>query len=378
MQLNEEHILIQDTARKFAADRLAPNAEAWDRDAHFPRDAIQEMGALGLMGILVPEAYGGADADFISYAVALSEISGGDGGTSVTMGVQTVAETCILSYGTEAQKAEYLPKLARAEILGAFMLTEPHTGSNAGAIRCRAEKVGNQYVLNGTKQFITTGANADIAITFAVTDPDQGSQGISAFIVPTDTPGYQVARIEHKLGQRTSDTAQIILEDVKIGPEMLLGEEGQGLKIALSNLEGGRIGIAAQSVGFARAAYRAAKAYATDRETFGKAIFDHQAVGFKLADMATEIEAAWLMTLNAARLKIEGVPCLKEASMAKLFASEMAERVCSAAIQIHGGYGYLSDFPVERLYRDARVCQIYEGTSEIQKLVIARSIREED
>ena len=294
------------------------------------------------------------------------------------MAVQAVAETCIMSFGTEAQKAEYLPKLARAEILGAFMLTEPHTGSDAGSIRCRADKVGNQYVLNGTKQFITTGSNADIAITFAMTDPAEGSRGISAFIVPTDTPGYQVARLEHKLGQKSNDTAQIVLEEVKIGPEKLLGEEGEGYKIALSNLESGRIGIAAQSVGFARAAYIAAKNYARDRLTFGKAIYDHQAVAFKIADMATEIEAASLMTLNAARLKVEGSPCLKEASMAKLFASEMAERVCSAAIQIHGGYGYLSDFPVERLYRDARLCQIYEGTSEIQKLVIARAIREEN
>ena len=378
MQLNEEHTLTQSTARRFAANRLAPNAEEWDRNSYFPHDAIREMGEIGLMGILVPEKYGGADADFISYVVALSEIAGGDGGTSVTMAVQAVAETCIMGFGTEAQKAKYLPQLARAEILGAFMLTEPHTGSDAGSIRCRAEKVGNQYVLNGTKQFITTGSNADIAITFAMTDPAEGSRGISAFIVPTDTPGYQVARLEHKLGQKSNDTAQIILDEVKIGPEKLLGEEGEGYKIALSNLESGRIGIAAQSVVFARAAYIAAKNYARDRQTFGKAIYDHQAVAFKLADMATEIEAASLMTLNAARLKVEGSPCLKEASMAKLFASEMAERVCSAAIQVHGGYGYLSDFPVERLYRDARLCQIYEGTSEIQKLVIARAIREEN
>ena len=339
MQLNEEHILTQSTARKFAANRLAPNAQEWDRNSYFPHDAIREMGEIGLMGILVPEKYGGADADFISYVVALSEIAGGDGGTSVTMAVQAVAETCIMSFGTEAQKAEYLPKLARAEILGAFMLTEPHTGSDAGSIRCRAEKVGNQYVLNGTKQFITTGSNADIAITFAMTDPAEGSRGISAFIVPTDTPGYQVSRLEHKLGQKSNDTAQIVLEEVKIGPEKLLGEEGEGYKIALSNLESGRIGIAAQSVGFARAAYIAAKNYARDRLTFGKAIYDHQAVAFKIADMATEIEAASLMTLNAARLKVEGKPCLKEASMAKLFASEMAERVCSAAIQVHGAMG---------------------------------------
>ncbi len=378
MQLNNEHVLIQKTARQFAEKRLTPNAERWDRESHFPRDVIEEMGEVGLMGILVPEIYGGADADFISYALALSEISGGDGGTSVTMAVQAVAETCILSYGNNRQKSEFLPKLARAEMLAAFMLTEPHTGSDAGAIRCSAKKIGNQYVLNGTKQFITSGANADIAVAFAVTDPDKGLRGMSAFIVPTETPGYRVSRIEHKLGLKSNDTAQIVLEDVKVAPELLLGEEGEGYKIALSNLEGGRIGVAAQAVGFARAAFRAAKTYASDRKSFGKRIFDHQAIAFKLAEMATDIEAAWLMTFNSARLKTEGQVCLKEASMAKLFASEMAERVCSAAIQIHGGYGYLSDFPVERLYRDARVCQIYEGTSEVQKLVIARALQEEN
>jgi len=378
MQLSEEHVLIQETARRFAADRLAPNAEEWDRNAHFPRDALAEMGELGLMGILVPDELDGAGADFVAYALALSEIAGGDGGVSVTMAVQTVSETCLLAYGNDAQKQQFLPKMASGEILGAFMLTEPHTGSDAGAIKCKAEKDGNQYVLNGTKQFITTGANADIAITFAVTDPDKGAKGISAFIVPTDTPGYQVTRVEHKLGQKTSDTAQIVLEDVKLPPDLLLGEEGEGYKIALSNLEGGRIGIAAQSVGFAQAAFRAARTYAKERETVGKRIIDHQAIAFKLADMATQIEAGRQMMLNAARLKVAGEPCLKEASMAKLFCSEMAERVCSDAIQIHGGYGYLSDFPVERLYRDARVCQIYEGTSEVQKLLIARAVQEED
>lgn len=377
MQLSEEHLLIQETARRFAADRLAPNAEEWDREEHFPKDAVGEMGELGLMGILVPEEWGGAGADFISYALALSEIAGGDGGTSTTMAVQTVTETCLLAYGNEAQKKRFLPKMASGETLGAFMLTEPHTGSDAGSIRCKAEKDGNKYILNGTKQFITTGANADVAVTFAVTDPDKGARGISAFIVPTDNPGYQVASIERKLGQKTSDTAQIVLDNVKLPPDLLLGEEGEGYKIALSNLEGGRIGIAAQSVGFANAAFRAAKAYANERETFGRKIADHQAIAFKLAEMATQIEAGRQLMLNAARLKVAGEPCLKEASMAKLFASEMAERVCSDAIQIHGGYGYLTDFPVERLYRDARVCQIYEGTSEVQKLVIARAIQEE-
>ena len=377
MQLKEEHILIQETARRFAADYLTPNAAIWDRDCHFPLKEIKQMGKLGLMGILVPETYGGAGADFISYVLALNEISGGDGGTSVTMAVQAVTETCIMSYGNEKQKSEYLPKLSNAQFLGSFMLSEPHAGSEAGAIFCRAQKKGDDYVLNGTKQFITSGSNADIALTFALTDPEKGSRGISAFIVPTNSPGYEIARIESKLGQKSNDTAQIVLKDLRIGPEMLLGQEGEGYKIALSNLESGRIGIAAQSVGFAQAAFKASKSYARDRQTFGKRIIDHQAIAFKLADMATEIEASWLMTLNVARLKMEGRPCLKEASMAKLFASEMAERVCSGAIQIHGGYGYLSDFDVERHYRDARLCQIYEGTSEIQRLLIARTLQEE-
>jgi len=377
MQLSEEHVLIQETARRFAADRLAPNAEEWDRNAHFPRDAIAEMGELGLMGILVPEAYGGADADFISYSLAMAEIAGGDGGVSVTMAVQTVVETCILAYGNEEQKQAYLPKLASAEMLGAFLLTEPHTGSDAGAISCRARKEGDEYVLNGAKQFITTGSNADMAVVFAVTDPDAGSRGISAFIVPTGAPGYKVTRIEHKLGQKSNDTAQIMLEDLRVPEAMRLGAEGEGYKVALSNLEGGRVGIAAQAVGYAEAAFNAARAYARERKAFGKAIVDHQGIGFKLAEMATQIEAGKQLMLEAARLKVAGEPCLKEASMAKLFCSEMAERVCSDAIQVHGGYGYLSDFPVERLYRDARVCQIYEGTSEVQKLVICRAIQEE-
>jgi butyryl-CoA dehydrogenase len=377
MQLSEEHLLIQETARRFAAERLAPNAEQWDREAHFPRDALAEMGELGLLGILVPEDEGGAGADFVSYALALAEIAGGDGGVSTTMAVQTLTSTCLLKFANDDQKQRFLPDLAVGKTLGAFLLTEPNTGSDAGAIACKAKKIGNQYVLSGTKQFITTGANADVAVVFAVTDPDAGSRGISAFIVPTDTAGYKVARIEHKLGQKSSDTAQIMLDEVKLPPDLLLGAEGEGYKIALSNLEGGRVGIAAQSVGFAEAAFRAARTYALERTTFGKKIIDHQAIGFKLAEMATQIEAGRQMMLNAARLKSEGQACLKEASMAKLFCSEMAERVCSDAIQVHGGYGYLSDFPVERIYRDARVCQIYEGTSEVQKLVISRAIREE-
>ncbi|MAH84890.1 MAG: acyl-CoA dehydrogenase [Rhodospirillaceae bacterium TMED8] len=377
MQLSEEHLLIQNTARRFAAHRLTPKAEDWDRKAYFPRDVISEMGDLGLLGILVPEDWGGANADFISYAVSLTEIAGGDGGLSTVMAVQAVAETCILAYGNVEQKNRFLPDLTSGRAIGAFLLSEPQTGSEASAITCKAHLDGNHYVLNGTKQFITSGANGNVAIAFAVTNPEEGSRGISAFIVPTDTPGYKVAKVEHKLGQKSSDTAQIVFDDLRLPTDLLLGEEGQGYKIALSNLEGGRIGIAAQAVGFAAAAYRFSKTYAMERETFGKRIIDHQAIGFKLAEMATQVEAGRHMMLNAANLKALGKSCLKEASMAKLFCSEMAERVCSDAIQVHGGYGYLSDFPVERIYRDARVCQIYEGTSEVQKLLICRAIQEE-
>ncbi len=377
MQLTDEQMLIKETARRFASEKLSPYAEIWDRNSHFPVKELKEMGKLGLLGSLVPQKYGGAEADFLAYVLALSEISEGDGGTSVTMAVQAIVETCILGYGNENQKNLYLPGLACGELFGAFMLTEPHTGSDAKAISCTARRDGSQYILNGTKQFVTTGANADIAIVFAVTRHTDGNKGISAFIVPTDSAGYKVARIENKLGQKTNDTAQIIFEDTEISSRMLLGQEGQGYKIALSNLESGRIAIAAQSVGFSNAAFSAARSYALERKSFGKPIIEHQAIAFYLAEMATEIEAGRLMMLNAAQLKADGKPCLKEASMAKLFCSEMAERVCSKAIQIHGGYGYLSDFPVERLYRDARVCQIYEGTSEVQKSLIARSIRNE-
>ncbi len=375
MRLTEEQILIRDTARAFARDKLAPHAAEWDRGAEFPRDAVAEMGALGFMGMLVPPELDGAGADHVAYALALIEVAAGDGSCSTIMSVHnSVACMPILKFGTTEQKDRFLKPLARGETLGAFCLTEPQAGSDAAAIKTRAEKVGNHYLLNGVKQFITSGRNADLAIAFAVTDPDKGKKGISAFIVPTDTAGYRVASVEKKLGQKASDTCQIVFEDMKLTPDLLLGEEGEGYKIALSNLEGGRIGIAAQSVGMARAAYEAALAYAGERETFGRPILDHQAVAFRLADMATQLHAAELMVLEAAALRDAGQPCLKEAAMAKLFASEMAERVCSDAIQIHGGYGYLADFPVERIYRDVRVCQIYEGTSDIQRLVIGRQI----
>lgn len=375
MILDENQEMVRDMARRFAAERLAPNSAEWDRTHHFPRDVIREMGELGLMGMLVPEEWGGAMIDTVAYAVALEEIAAGNGAISTIMSVHnSVGCMPILRYGTDAQKEAFLRPMARGEWLGAFCLTEPHAGSDASALRTRARRTSSGWVLNGTKQFITSGKNADIAIVFAVTDPDAGKRGISAFIVPTQTPGYRVVSIEKKLGQNLSDTAQIAFDDLEIPAANLLGSEGEGYRIALSNLEGGRIGIAAQSVGMARAALEAAIAYANDRESMGSKLIGHQAVAFRLADMATRIEAARQLVLHAASLRDNGRPALKEASMAKLFASEIAERVCSDAIQIFGGYGYTQDFPVERIYRDVRVCQIYEGTSDIQRIVIARTL----
>jgi alkylation response protein AidB-like acyl-CoA dehydrogenase len=378
MLLTPEQEAIRDAVRAFARKRLVPNAAKWDRDSTFPREALKEMSPLGLFGVCVPERWGGAGLDHVSLAVVLEEIAAGDGACSTILSVQnSVVCGPILNFGREAQKNWWLPQLARGELLGCFCLTEPHTGSDASAIRTRADPVGDEWVLSGVKQFITTGKHADVAIVFAVTDRKAGKKGISAFIVPTDTKGYVVNRLEHKLGQRASDTAQIALEACRIPRENLLGGEGEGYRIALSNLEGGRIGVGAQAVGMARAAYEAAVAYARTRETFGKPIIEHQAVTFRLADMATKIEVARQMVLHAAALRDAKLPCLKEASMAKLFASEMAESVCSDAIQIHGGAGYVDDFPVERIYRDVRVCQIYEGASDIQRLVIGRAIANE-
>ncbi len=375
MALSETQALIRDTARSFAREKLAPNAAAWDRESRFPSAAIAEMAGLGFLGMLVPEEWGGAGADHVAYALALEEIAAGDGACSTIMSVHnSVACMPILKFGTPDQKQRFLKPLARGEMLGCFCLTEPQAGSDASAITTRARRDGNHWVLDGTKQFITSGQHADIAIVFAVTDPTKGKKGLTAFIVPTDSPGWNVARIEHKLGQRASDTAQIQLDSLRLTPDLMLGSEGEGYRIALANLEGGRIGIAAQSVGMARAAYEAALGYAKERQSFGKRIIEHQAVAFRLADMATQLQAAHLLVLDAAALRDAGQPCLTEACMAKLFASEMAERVCSDAIQIHGGYGYLQDFPVERIYRDVRVCQIYEGTSDIQRLVISRGI----
>ncbi len=377
MELNEEQTLIRDMARKFATERLAPGAAERDREAIFPAEELREMGALGLMGMLIPEEWGGAGAGCLNYALSMEEIAAGDGATSTIMGVQSLSGAVIAGFASREQKQRFLGPIASGEHLAAFMLTEPQAGSDASNLKVKAKRDGNIYRLNGTKQFITTGSTAQVSVVFAITDETKGKDGISAFIVPTNLPGYTVAGIEKKLGQRASDTAQITFEDVELTPDLLLGEEGQGYRIALANLEGGRIGIAAQATGMARAAYEAALGYAKERTSFGKRIIEHQAVAFRLADMATQIEAARLMYLNAARLRDAGEPCLKEASMAKLFASEMAEKVCSSAIQTLGGYGYVEDFPVERIYRDVRVCQIYEGTSDVQRLVISRTIEGE-
>jgi alkylation response protein AidB-like acyl-CoA dehydrogenase len=375
MRLTDEQRMLRDTAREFAQRELAPNAAEWDRTAQFPAEALAELGRLGFMGMLVPAEYGGAGADHVGYALALEEIAAGDGSVSTILSVHnSVGCMPVLRYGSAEQKERFLEPMAAGEMLACFCLTEPGAGSDAAAIRTRARRHGNRWVVNGTKQFITSGQHAQVAIVFAVTDPDAGRRGISAFIVPTSTPGYRVARLEKKLGQRASDTAQLVFEDMELTPDLLLGAEGEGYRIALSNLEGGRIGIAAQALGMARAAYEAALGYAREREAFGQKIIEHQAVAFRLAGMATGLAAARGLILDAAGRRDAGEPCLKEAAMAKLFASEMAERVASDAIQIHGGYGYLADFPVERIYRDVRVCQIYEGTSDIQRLVIAREI----
>ncbi|MCP5449035.1 MAG: acyl-CoA dehydrogenase family protein [Gammaproteobacteria bacterium] len=375
MILTPEQEMIRDTLRHFARERLAPNAAEWERTRTFPRAALAELAELGVMGMVVPERWGGAGLDYLSMVLAIEEIAAGHGATSTIVCVQnSLACGITLNYGNDAQKERYLTRLARGEWLGCFCLTEPHTGSDAAALRTTARRDGDHWVLNGTKQFITTGKEGQLAIVFAVTDPSAGKKGISCFLVPTDTPGYIVARLEEKMGQHASDTAQILFENCRIPVENLLGQAGEGYKIALSNLEAGRIAIGAQSVGMARAAFEAAAGYAKEREAFGVPIVQHQAVLFRLADMATQIEVARQMIWHAASLRDANRPCLKEASMAKLFASEMAERVCSDAIQIHGGYGYSTDFPVERIYRDVRVTQIYEGASDIQRLVIGRAV----
>jgi len=370
-----EEAQIRDTARAFARARLAPFAAERDRTGQFPREVLAEMGQLGFLGMLLPEEWGGAGASTLAYVLAIEEIAAGDGAVSTVMSVHnSVACRPILTFGSEAQRRRFLPDMATGRRLGGFALTEPDAGSDAAAIKTRARRDGDFYILSGTKQFVTSGRSADLLIAFAVTDPAAGRKGISAFIVPTDHPGYRVVRVEDKMGQHASDTCQVLFEDLRLPAEFRLGAEGEGYRIALANLEGGRIGIAAQAVGMARAALEVACAYAAERQSFGHRLIEHQAVGFRLADAATRLAAARLMVHHAARLRDAGLPCLTEASMAKLFASETAEAVCSAAMQAMGGYGYLADFPIERICRDVRVTQIYEGASEIQRLLIVRSL----
>jgi alkylation response protein AidB-like acyl-CoA dehydrogenase len=378
MLLNEEQRMVRDAVRDYVRAEIAPHAARWDKQCEFPREALRGLAQLGCFGVAVPQELGGAGLDYLSLALIIEEIAAGDGATSTIISVNNCPVCSILlAWADDAQKARWLRPLAAGEMLGAFCLTEPHVGSDASGLRTSAVRDGDDYLLNGVKQFITSGKNADVAIVMAVTDRAAGKRGISAFLVPTDAPGYRVARIEEKLGQHASDTAQIAFEDCRIPARNLIGDEGQGYKIALSGLEGGRIGIASQCVGMARAAFEAALHYAKEREAFGEPIFNHQALQFRLSDMATQIEAARQLILHAASLRDAGQPCLKEAAMAKLFASEMSERVCSDAIQIHGGYGYVSDFPVERIYRDVRVAQIYEGTSDIQRILIGRALASE-
>jgi butyryl-CoA dehydrogenase len=375
MLLTQDQEMIRDAVRAFAQEQLWPQAARWDKERHFPKDVHKGLAELGAYGICVPEEFGGANLDYLTLAVVLEEIAAGDGGTSTAISVTNCPVNAILlRYGNAAQKKQWLTPLALGAMLGAFCLTEPHVGSDASNLSTTARKVGDNYIINGVKQFITSGKNGDVAIVIAMTDKGAGKKGMSAFIVPTSAPGYLVARLEDKLGQHSSDTAQINFDNCRIPAENLIGQEGEGYKIALGALEGGRIGIAAQSVGMARSAFECALDYAKQRESFGQAIFNHQAVGFRLADCATQIEAARQLIWHAAALRDSGRPCLKEAAMAKLFASEMAEQVCSVAIQTLGGYGYVSDFPVERIYRDVRVCQIYEGTSDVQKIIITRAL----
>ncbi|MGZ5195486.1 MAG: acyl-CoA dehydrogenase family protein [Ramlibacter sp.] len=375
MILSQDQEMIRDAVRAFAKEELWPHAAQWDKDHHFPHEAHKGLAALGAYGICVPEEFGGAHLDYVTLALVLEEIAAGDGGTSTAISVTNCPVNAILMrYGNAAQKKKWLTRLSQGELLGVFCLTEPHVGSDASALRTTATREGESYVINGVKQFITSGKSGHLAVVIAVTDKGAGKKGMSAFLVPTDTPGYVVARLEDKIGQHSSDTAQINFDNCAIPAENLIGEEGEGYRIALSALEGGRIGIAAQSVGMARSALEVAIDYAKQRESFGTAIINHQAVGFRLADCATQLEAARQLIWHAATLRDAGLPCLKEAAMAKLFASEMAERVCSAAIQTLGGYGYVSDFPVERIWRDVRVCQIYEGTSDVQKIIIQRAL----
>ncbi|MBD8827922.1 acyl-CoA dehydrogenase family protein [Pseudomonas sp. CFBP 13602] len=376
LELSEEQIMIRDMARDFARAEVAPHARAWEQAGWIDDTLVAQMGALGLLGMVVPEQWGGSYTDYVAYALAVEEISAADGALGALMSVHnSVGCGPLLNYGSPAQQDTWLAALASGEVIGCFCLTEPQAGSEANNLRTRAVLDGDHWVIDGAKQFVTNGRRAKLAIVFAVTDPELGKKGLSAFLVPTDTPGFTVDRSEHKLGIRASDTCAITLSQCRVPAANLLGERGKGLNIALSNLEGGRIGIAAQALGIARAAFEAALGYARERVQFGKPIIEHQSVANLLADMQVQVNAARLLVLHAARLRSAGLPCLSEASQAKLFASEMAERVCSSAVQVHGGYGYLEDYPVEKYYRDARITQIYEGSSEIQRMLIARELR---
>jgi len=373
--LTDEQRMIRDTARDFARAELAPFAGKWDEQAALPPEVVAKLGELGFLGMVVPEEWGGSFTDYVAYALAMEEIAAGCAATATLMSVHnSVGCGPILAWGSEGQKREWLPRMASGEAIGCFCLTEPQAGSEANNLRTRAVLRDGQWVLNGAKQFVTNGQRAKVAIVFAVTDPELGKKGLSAFIVPTQTPGFERQKTEKKMGIRASDTCAIALEDCAVPEANLLGPRGKGLAIALSNLEGGRIGIAAQALGIARAAFEAALAYSQERVQFGRKLAEHQSIANYLADMHTRINAARLLILHAARMRSEGMPCLSEASQAKLYASELAEWVCSKAIQVHGGYGYLEDYPVERHYRDARITQIYEGTSEIQRMLIAREL----
>lgn len=375
MILSSTQQAIADSVREFAQERIRPHVQRFEADGAYPQALFEELAGLGLMGMTAPEEYGGAGADYVSYALALIEIAAADGALSTILSIQnSLIVSALLKDGTPEQKNRFLPELIGGRRIGAFALTEADAGSDASAIRTRAAKVADGYVLNGSKQFISSGKIAALAIVFAVTDPEAGKKGITGFLVPTDRPGYVVDKVEHKLGQLASDTCGLRFNDLHVESALRLGTEGQGYRVALSNLEAGRIGIAAQSLGMAQAALELAAKYAKERRSMGKVILEHQAVGFRLADLAAKLEAARQLVLHAAAVKDTGAPCLKEASMAKLVASETAEAVCSGAIQTLGGYGYLEEYGIAKIYRDVRVCQIYEGTSDIQRMVIARSL----
>jgi alkylation response protein AidB-like acyl-CoA dehydrogenase len=375
MILNETQTAIRDAVRDYAQAEIKPRSVSFEEAGGYPPALFQELAGMGLMGMTAPAEVGGAEADYVSYALALMEIAAADGALSTIVSIQnSLLVTGILRFGSPEQKARFLPDLISGKTIGAFALTETDAGSDAAAIRTRATRVDGGWKLNGAKQFITSGRIASVAMVFAVTDPAAGKKGISAFLVPTDSPGYSVDKVEHKLGQGASDTCAIRFEELFVADDLLFGAEGEGYKMALSNLEVGRIGIAAQCIGMAQAALDIAVAYARERKSMGQFIIEHQAVGFRLADLAARLEAGRQLVLHAASMRDAGVPCLKEASMAKLVASETAEQVCSGAIQTLGGYGYLEEFGVAKIYRDVRVCQIYEGTSDIQRMVIARAL----